>query len=49
MDADAANGTAYGPRRLLVDECVRALRQSGPTAPIPLLEPWPLVPLGKER
>ena len=49
MDADAANGTAYGPRRLLVEECVRALRQSGPTAPIPLLEPWPLAPLGKER
>ncbi|MBK9258759.1 MAG: hypothetical protein IPM54_02865 [Polyangiaceae bacterium] len=23
MDADAANGTAFGPRRLLVDECVR--------------------------
>ncbi len=49
MDADAANGTAFGPRRLLVDECVRALRQSGPTAAVPLLRPWPLSALGKER
>lgn len=49
MDADAANGTAFGPRRLLVEECVRALRQSGPTAPVPLLRTWPFSPLGKER
>ncbi|TKD12108.1 hypothetical protein [Polyangium fumosum] len=49
MDADAANGTAFGPRRLLVDECARALRQSGPMAAVPLLRPWPLAPLGKER
>ena len=49
MDADAANGTAFGPRRLLVDECARALRQSGPTAAVPLLRPWPLAALGKER
>jgi len=49
MDADAANGTAYGPRRLLVEECVRALRQSGPSAPVPLLRAWPFSPLGKER
>ncbi len=49
MDADAANGTAFGPRRLLVDECVRALRQSGPSAPVALLKPWPFVQLGKER
>jgi hypothetical protein len=42
MDADAANPSAYGPRRLLVDECVRALRQSGPGAPVPLLTAWPL-------
>ena len=46
MDADAANGTAFGPRRLLVDECARALRQSGPTAAVPLLRPWPLVAPG---
>lgn len=49
MDADAANGTAFGPRRLLVQECARVLRQSGPTAPVPLLRTWPLVPLGQER
>lgn len=45
MDADAANPSAYGPRRLLVEECVRAIRQSGPGAPVRLLEPWPLAPL----
>lgn len=49
MDADAANGTAFGPRRLLVDECTRVLRQSGPTAPVPLLRAWPLLPIGIER
>jgi len=49
MDADAANGSAYGPRRLLVSECVRAIRQSGPAAPVPLLTPWPLAPLGREK
>lgn len=49
MDADAANGSAFGPRRLLVDECVRALRQSGPTAPVSLLRSWPFSALGSER
>jgi hypothetical protein len=47
MDADAANASAYGPRRLLVSECARALRQSGPGAPVPLLRRWPLGPLGR--
>jgi hypothetical protein len=47
MDADAANASAYGPRRLLVEECVRAIRQSGPKAPVRLLVPWPLAPLGR--
>jgi hypothetical protein len=42
MDADAADGTIFGPRRLSVGECERALRQSGPAAPVPLLQPWPL-------
>lgn len=42
MDADAADATIFGPRRLSVAECERALRQSGPGAPIPLLAPWPL-------
>jgi len=49
MDADAANPSAYGPRRLLVDECVRALRQSGPDALVPLLTAWPLAPIGAAR
>lgn len=42
MDADAADATIFGPRRLSVDECERALRQSGPGTPAPLLTPWPL-------
>ncbi len=42
MDADAADPTIFGPRRLSVDECVRALRESGPGAAIPLLDQWPL-------
>jgi hypothetical protein len=43
MDADAADGTIFGPRRLSVSECERAILQSGPTAPLPLLESQPLV------
>ena len=46
MDADAASSSAFGPRRLLVEECARAVRQSGPSAPVPLLRSWPLGPLG---
>lgn len=42
MDADASDATTFGPRRLSVEECERALRQSGPDAPVPLLTPWPL-------
>jgi hypothetical protein len=42
MDADAADPTIFGPRRLTVAECERALIQSGPGSPVPLLEPWPL-------
>jgi len=49
MDADAANSSAYGPRRLLVEECVRAIRQSGPASSVPLFSSWPLAPIGKER
>jgi len=45
MDADASDPTAFGPRRLTLDECVRTLRQSGPDRPVPLLKPWPLEPL----
>jgi hypothetical protein len=49
MDADAASPSAFGPRRLLVDECARAVRQSGPGAPVPLLRSWALGPLGQDR
>jgi hypothetical protein len=43
MDADAADPSIFGPRRLSVAECERAVLQSGPDAPLPLLERWPLV------
>ena len=49
MDADAANPTAFGPRRLTLDECARAIRQSGPSAPVVLLQPWPLSRIAKPR
>ena len=42
MDSDAADGTIFGPRRLLLPECERAVRQSGPSAPVPILSLWPL-------
>lgn len=42
MDADAADPSIFGPRRLSVAECERALRESGPGAAIPLLQPWPM-------
>jgi len=42
MDADAADASVFGPRRLSVADCERALRESGPRARIPLLELWPL-------
>lgn len=42
MDADAADSTIFGPRRLSLEECERTLKQSGPSAPVPLLSPWPL-------
>lgn len=47
MDADATNPSAFGPRRLTFEECARALRQSGPGAPVTVLRRWPLTPLGK--
>jgi hypothetical protein len=40
MDSDAADPTAFGPRRLTLSECARAYRQSGPGASVPLLVPW---------
>lgn len=42
MDADAADPTIFGPRRLSIGECERAILQSGPGVPVPLLTEWPL-------
>ncbi len=42
MDSDAADPSAFGPRRITINECARAFRQSGPRAPVPLLTVWPL-------
>jgi hypothetical protein len=47
MDADAADPSIFGPRRLSISECERALLQSGPLAPLPLLEDWPLFKTAK--
>jgi hypothetical protein len=45
MDADASDDTIFGPRRLSVRDCERAIRQSGPRAAVPLLKDWPLFAL----
>ncbi len=45
MDSDAADASAFGPRRLSVDECARMIRESGPEARTPLLKPWKLGPI----
>jgi hypothetical protein len=42
MDSDASDASPFGPRRLPVDECARAVRQSGPGSRIPLLTEWKL-------
>src|SRR5882724_101843 len=42
MDSDAADPSAFGPRRLTLSDCARALRESGPGALVPMLSPWPL-------
>jgi hypothetical protein len=47
MDADAAIASAFGPRRLLVSDCERMWRQSGPGASVVLLRPWPFRALSK--
>jgi len=44
MDSDAADPSAFGPRRITLAECARAYRQSGPRALVPLLSLWPLPP-----
>jgi hypothetical protein len=42
MDSDASDASVFGPRRLTLADCERALRESGPSARIPLAQPWPL-------
>lgn len=49
MDSDASDASPFGPRRLTVDECARAVRQSGPAARVPLLAAWKLTPLKLAR
>jgi hypothetical protein len=44
MDADVADPTIFGPRRLSVADCERALTQSGPSSAVPLLQPAPRPP-----
>ena len=39
MDADVAEPTIFGPRRLSFEECARAVKQAGPGALVPLLSP----------
>lgn len=49
MDSDASDASPFGPRRLTVDECAKAIRQSGPSARVPLLTEWKLAPLKYTR
>ena len=39
MDSDAADASPFGPRRITLAECARAVRQSGPGARVQLLTP----------
>jgi len=43
MDSDATDPSIFGPRRLSLEECERAVRERGPTSRAPLLEAWPFV------
>ncbi len=38
MDADVADATVFGPRRLSLADCARAVTQSGPRALVPILQ-----------
>jgi hypothetical protein len=42
MDSDVADATIFGPRRLSLSDCQRALTQTGPKALTPVLESLPL-------
>lgn len=43
MDSDATDPSIFGPRRLSIEECERAVRERGPTSRGPLLTNWPLI------
>ncbi|MEP7048979.1 MAG: hypothetical protein ABJB12_01450 [Pseudomonadota bacterium] len=43
MDSDASDASVFGPRRLSLADCERALRESGPASRVPLLRAWPLL------
>jgi hypothetical protein len=45
MDSDASDASAFGPRRLSVEDCARVVRQAGPGARVPLLTAWPVDPI----
>ncbi|MDB4942734.1 MAG: hypothetical protein JWP97_2268 [Labilithrix sp.] len=45
MDSDASDSSPFGPRRLTVDECGRAIRQAGPASRFPLLTEWKMAPM----
>jgi hypothetical protein len=49
MDSDASDASPFGPRRLSTEECAKAVRQSGPSARVPLLGEWKLTPLKYTR
>jgi len=42
MDSDASDASVFGPRRLTLADCERALLESGPDARIPIAQIWPL-------
>ncbi|HYQ03629.1 MAG TPA: hypothetical protein VER96_33380 [Polyangiaceae bacterium] len=42
MDSDASDASVFGPRRLTLADCERAVLESGPNARIPIAQPWPL-------
>ena len=42
MDSDASDASLFGPRRLTLADCERAVLESGPNARIPIALPWPL-------
>ncbi|MBX3231572.1 MAG: hypothetical protein KIT84_23910 [Labilithrix sp.] len=49
MDSDASDASPFGPRRITDEDCARAVRQSGPSARIPLLTEWKLAPMRYTR